>query len=318
MDLRKGHFKMTSSNMKQSHGYLAVGSPFRVPIQTVTLMICLFSIASLSANWFVYNFPGNNYIFHSSVINCLWLFFSFLILSYKLDVKTISREDAKEYFIYIIVILLTAFGLNAIQYTPYAPIDQYIIKVEEYLHLDTLACIGWLQKHSTLIDAFDFIYRLIGFELFALPIIAILYKKYYYLYEYYFLLLITTLLGFIFYYFFPTTGPASIFLIPFFSEEQIATGLKFQELHHYQQPSTLAGGMIAMPSYHVIWAYLITYFTRFNPYVCFIAACINFLIIVSCVLLGWHYILDVIGSLFTVLIALWIKNRCRIQDHLYR
>lgn len=304
---------MTLSNMKQSHGYLTAASPFTAPIRTVTLMLCLFSVASLGANWFVYNFPGNNYIFHSSVTNCIWLFFSFLILSYKLDVKTISREDAKEYFIYIIIILLVAFGLNAIQYTPYAPIDRYIIKLEQYLHLDTLACIGWLRRHEALTDSFDFIYRLIGLELFALPIVAIFFKKYYYLYEYYFLLLITTLLGFIFYYFFPTTGPASIFHLSLFSEEQIATGLKFQELHHYQPPSTVAGGMIAMPSYHVIWAYLIAYFTRFNPYVCVIVTSINLLIIASCVLLGWHYILDVIGSLFTVLIALWIKNRCRIS-----
>ena len=278
-------------------------------VGTVALILCCFSMGSLSANWLVYDFPGNNYFDFSYISTYIWLLLCFIVLNYKLNLNFISQDATVEYCIYILFVAIVLFSTNAVQYTPFAPIDNHIIALEQRLHLNVLACVIWLHQHVDLRQSLGCVYEVIGIELLALPIMAIFLKKYYYLYEYYFLMLVTTLFGFVFYYFFPTTGPASMFHFPYFTGDQLATGLKFQEIHHYQQPSTIAGGMIAMPSFHVIWACLTAYLVRFQPVLCSILIVVNLIIILSCVLLGWHYFLDVIGSFLTVSIAIGIKKR---------
>ena len=294
--------------MNANKPYLMTRTPLTGSIQIVAIVLLFFSIIVLSVNGLVYEFPGNNYLFYKPVSSLVVLFLSFTALTHQLGVPVINKEAAVEYFIYIGFIMLLTFSANAIQYTPFEPIDRHIIALEQWLHLNGPAYITWLHQHAILHQHFEYIYPMINLELLALPVAGILLKKYDYLYEYYFLMLISVSLGYAFYYFFPTTGPASMFHLPYFTEEQLATGLKFQQIHHYTQPSTMAGGMIAMPSYHVIWCCLTAYFARFQPILCAIVVIINTLIILSCVLLGWHYVLDIIGSFITVGLALWIKN----------
>ena len=288
--------------------YLMTRAPLARSIQMVTIGLACFSIMAFMVNYFIYGFPGNNYFFYTPIINLALLLLSFLVLSHQLGLTIVSKEAAVEYCVYIIFVMILTFSSNAIQYTPFTPIDHYIIAFEQWLHLDGSTYMSWLYHQGTLQQSFDYIYQIIGLELLAFPIAAILLKQYAYLYEYYFLMLVAALLGYLFYYFFPTTGPASMFHLPYFSEEQLATGLKFREIHQYQQPSTMAGGMIAMPSFHVIWSCLIAYCLRFEPIACAIIAGINTLIIASCVLLGWHYLLDIVGGFLTVMLAIWIKK----------
>lgn len=292
--------------------YLFNESPLIPCIRTVALLLCCFALACMCANALVYEFPGNNYLYYGQIRHLLWLFFSFLALSYTLGVSVMTYDDAVEYFVYMVFVVIVTFASNAIQYTPFEPIDSAIIALEESLHLSVSASVLWLHQYPGLKHMFAGIYELIGLELLVIPIAAIYLKQYYYLYEFYFLMLVTTLLGFVFYYFFPTTGPASMLHLSFFSDEQIATGLKFREIHHYQSPSTLAGGMIAMPSFHVIWAFLAVYFMRFQPLFCFIVVVFNVFIMLSCVLLGWHYYLDIVGSFMTFALAFGIKKWCGI------
>lgn len=296
--------------MSISKPYLMTRPLLARSIQMVAIGLFCFSIMAFMVNYLIYEFPGNNYFFYTPIINLAVLLLSFTALSYKLGLTIVSQEAAIEYCIYIIFVMILTFSSNAIQYTPFNPIDHHIIALEQWLHLNGQAYMSWLYHQGTLQHNFEYLYQLTGLELLALPIAAILLKKYSYLYEYYFLMLVAALLGYVFYYFFPTTGPASMFHLPYFSEEQLATGLKFREIHQYKQPSTMAGGMIAMPSYHVIWSCLIAYCMRFQPIVCAIVVVINTLIIASCVLLGWHYLLDIVGSFLTIILALWIKKLC--------
>jgi membrane-associated phospholipid phosphatase len=109
------------------------------------------------------------------------------------------------------------------------------------------------------------------------------------------------LIGFIVYYFFPTTAPASVLHSDYFIKEQLATGLKFTQIHQYIQPTTLDGGLIAFPSFHVIWAWLCLYLIRSWFVVFYVFLFINILLIFSCVMLGWHYFLDIILSFLILL-----------------
>jgi membrane-associated phospholipid phosphatase len=136
-----------------------------------------------------------------------------------------------------------------------------------------------------------------------LPLLFIFIDQFELLREYYFLLLVTTLIGFIIYYFFPTTAPASVMKGAYFSSEQLATGLKFHEIHSGIPPSTNLGGLIAFPSYHCIWALCCLYLLKDHPIPFFILLVLNSIILISCFMIGWHYLADVIGGVLVTYIA---------------
>ena len=69
----------------------------------------------------------------------------------------------------------------------------------------------------------------------------------------------SSIAGSLIYYFFPSSGPAGIFQSPDFLPVQRLTQIKFEQVHHFQPVTTLLGGLIAFPSFHVCWSVLATY-----------------------------------------------------------
>lgn len=203
----------------------------------------------------------------------------------------------KEVFFLFGSMALIILGTNAIQYTPFPPIDQHIMHWSEWMHIDFVRMLAWSNAHPKLYTSMEFIYESLTYQLTYLPLILICLGRFERLHEYYFLLLLTALIGFSFYYFFPTTAPASVIDSPYFTQAQHATELKFKQIHNHIQPSTREGGMIAFPSFHVIWAWLCVWLVRDWTWAFKILLLLNTGMVVSCVLLGWHYILDVIASI---------------------
>ena len=129
------------------------------------------------------------------------------------------------------------------------------------------------------------------------PIVLIIFQEKIELHAFYQFIMRSTVIGFLIYFFFPSCGPASFFPKEFFEYYQLDNSLKFQQIHHGLYPTTELGGLIAFPSFHVIWAYACVYplekraWIQSMMYLWFIFICI------SCVMLGWHYSLDIVGSL---------------------
>lgn len=278
------------------------------------LFFC-FSVVVLIFNILIYQFPGINYLQHNFESILIFLFINIVLLFRILGIQIITKKIIQEYLLFILVSVLIVFGANAIQYTPFNPIDASILALEKKLHIDSLASIIWTHQHPEIYQYLQHIYNLLTLEMIIFPIYVLTIKKYDYLHDYFFLLLTAACIGFIFYYFFPTTGPASHFPSSYFSIDQLATGVKFDQIHHYQQPTTQSGGLIAMPSFHVIWAWLIVYLIRFKPLYCIPTAIINIFLTGACVLLGWHYYLDIVGSLIVLLISFLIYKRGIIRQH---
>lgn len=198
---------------------------------------------------------------------------------------------------------IIALVTNAVQYTPFPPIDEYILKFEVRLGIKMPAILAWLYHHPTFKTLLNFIYDSLPYQMTYIPLALILLGKKTYIREYYFLLLISALMGFSFYYFFPTTAPASIINSDYFSEAQHATELKFIQIHQHIAPTTLDGGLIALPSFHAIWAWLCLYAVRGWPIIFFTLLPVNCLLILSCVLLGWHYFLDIVSAWILIFFA---------------
>ncbi|MDX2346397.1 MAG: phosphatase PAP2 family protein [Legionella sp.] len=220
-----------------------------------------------------------------------------------------AAKKTREVLYLFLVMAVIAIGSTAIQYTPFKPIDQSILNGSQWMHLDLTALMHWSATHPMLYHSMEVAYDSIPLQMAYLPLVLILFGQFERLHEYYFLLLLTAFIGYTFYYFFPTTAPASILESPYFTEAQHATGLKFHQIHAHIKPTTLEGGMIAFPSFHVIWAWLCAFMVRDWPLAFMVILTLNIAVTFSCVLLGWHYILDVIASVMVLLFSYAVYSK---------
>jgi hypothetical protein len=267
---------------------------------TIILLCFSFSITALWINTTHTHYIGNNY----APFNITWASTA-LLLSYIGACVFYSpthhiTQKIKEVGFFFGSMALVLLGTNAVQYTPFPPIDQNILNWSAWMHTDIANTVTWSHAHPMLYKSMEYVYNSLDIQLTYLPLVLILFGRFERLHEYYFLLLTTALIGFTFYYFFPTTAPASIINSPYFSEAQHATGLKFKQIHNHIQPTTLEGGMIAFPSFHVIWAWLCVWLVRDWVWVFRPLLILNIGIAISCVLLGWHYVLDIIASMMVL------------------
>lgn len=289
---------------------------YKHQLSILIVLVLSMSIAIFTANYYWFRFPGLFY-FDTAFLGAAILLFMVhhgLKLQFGWRNDMVLLQMIREANIYATIITVILFATSAVQYTPFNPIDKQIISIEHYLHLDLQASIAWLNQHLNLKSFAIMSYNSLSYQLFLIPIIVLLLRQYDALYQFYFLCLITWLIGSMIYFFFPTTAPASVIDSPYFMDAQRATGLKFWQLHHYIQPLSAEGGLIAMPSFHVIWAWLCTNLVRSWPPIFVLIGSVNLILVFGCVFLGWHYFLDVLGSIATLLISHYIY---RLSNKIY-
>lgn len=273
--------------------------------------ILLLSLAGYYVNHSFYHFLGNNYFPDNPL-----LLASLLLLNYWGFILTYGKErlitkSVKELLYFLGIMSLIALATNVVQLTPFEAIDQSIVNFESWLGINTAAILEWTAAHSYFKTLLGIIYDSLPYQMSFLPVMIIFLGRFNLIRDYYFLLLFTTLIGFCIYYFFPTMAPASIINSPLFSNEEIATGLKFLQIHHHQLATTNEGGLIAMPSFHTIWALLCVYLLKEWTIACLLLLCINLLLISSCVLLGWHYCSDVVAGIILLAVAFYCLKLCK-------
>ncbi|MFC3909289.1 phosphatase PAP2 family protein [Legionella dresdenensis] len=273
-------------------------------------VVLLISIACLAVNHYVYQFPGNNYLpeagLSAGIVLLLCVLGAKVLFTsnnhYLIQLTTIL---CIYYSTLISIILLT----NAVQYTPFAPIDPFLIAIGSKIGIDMTAIVYWTTNHDLLKRVLSAAYDSLPLQLTLVPVALALIQRPERVQEFCCLVLISAIIGFSFYYFFPTTAPASNMASSLFSIEQYATGIKFHEIHNYIQPSTLAGGLIALPSFHIIWAWFCTYLVRDYAILFAILLTTNSVLAFSCVLLGWHYPVDIFGSILIIIFTHRIYQR---------
>lgn len=266
-------------------------------------VITVLSISSLLVNYFIYQYPMNNYFPPGTP-----LFFVIVLLFYLGLIIFFGKEHTVTHrglhlFYLITVMSLIALATNATQLTPFAPIDEAIIAFEQQFSIDLPGIIAWTKQHPIVDIILRCTYDTLPYQMCLIPLIILIHGQLKALQDYYFLLLGTTLISFTFYYFYPTTAPASILDSSLFSPYQLATGIKFTQLHQHIKPFTLEGGLIAFPSCHTVWALCCTYLVRQWKAVFITLSMLNSILLCSCVLLGWHYLSDIIAGIFIVLIV---------------
>lgn len=277
-------------------------------------LILLLSLIVLVLNALFHQFSGINYFppHFFVLVSILGLIHlgSNLLFSHQIRVK-----DTVSHIIYLFAAMsVIACATNAVQLTPFTPIDQTIVAFERLFQINMADIVSWTTNHPLLKELLITVYDSLPYQMCLIPLFVIIMGRFRLMNEYYFLLFFTCLLGFGFYYFFPTTAPASVTVSTLFSVNQTATALKFQQIHSYITPTTIEGGLIALPSFHCIWALLCTYLLRAWTPLLISAIVMNSLLMASCVLLGWHYPLDVVAAIGLVGFGIYCMRRCVVTN----
>lgn len=278
-------------------------------------LMLLVGAMGLLVNWLVTAYPGNNYL------PAAWYFlapFVLLMLGVAWYAKEISPRLAmftRFYTLYFIYSFCLAIVLNGIQFSPFATIDRYLMQWDQLLGIDTPMLIAWTAHHPLTKLLFEIAYTAVAVELMLLPAFLALFRFEKRLNEYLLMLSFTVIIGSLIYYFFPTAAPVSVFDSPYFLHLERDTVLKFQQIRDYIQPTTQQGGLIAFPSFHVVWALICAYVLRKKWWAFVPIAFVNLMAIVATVMLGWHYFVDVIAAFLLAVLGVWFAKRLlpRIQ-----
>ena len=207
--------------------------------------------------------------------------------------------------LYALANVALALFVSGAQFTPFPPIDLALQRWDHALHFDTAAVLTWTAAHPRLRVLLCLCYDSTDAQLALAPLIAGFafdrrrMRVYLYAFVYSFIA------GGLFYYFFPSSGPGSVYRSPYFVNVQLLTSAKFYWVHHFQEVPTIMGGMIAFPSFHVLWTVLTTYAALPSRRLFWGVAALNILVVASTLLLGWHYLVDVPAGLLLGALSLY-------------
>lgn len=273
------------------------------PIEQITLavtfgIICSF-ILMFWVNYSFYNFPGITYI-PGDFMAKLGLIILLLNIGCHLSLTAdhwLSQLLIRFTKVFLLLCIIASFT-NAVQLTPFTPIDSWLLQIDQALGVNMTRLLSFTYSSTLFTQVLKFVYLHLDTELTLTMIAIVIFKHQPSENRFFFLILLSALIGFDFYYFFPTTAPASMVDSPYFTYSQRYTGIKFDLIHQYKLANSIEGGLIAMPSYHCLWALICQYYwyCRF-PKAAHLLLPFNGLILVSCVMLGWHYLVDVLASM---------------------
>jgi len=277
----------------------------------LTLLLIGASItATLNAlNYFYWQLPASNWGYELPLlgVGAVMIFF----IAWGMYVKDISPRGSTALWgcgFYFWSFLITTAMTQSVQATPFSPIDAQLVKADAWFGVDLPMLMAWTHAHPFLHHWLTKIYYSMVTELLLIPIILICLNARRTLSIFFIAILTSFFVGALIYYFFPTMAPSGIFHSPYFTKAQYHTSDAFFQVHHHLKITASDGGLVAFPSFHVIWASILTYCCRIKKYFFYPALIFNTLLILATLLLGWHYLMDVLTGIALAMIAIYIAE----------
>lgn len=196
----------------------------------------------------------------------------------------------------LVLMAAIMLGASAIALTPHTTIDNTLYHLDASLGFHVTALMAWAHQFPSFINVLNVCYLSWGYQITLVPIALGILKKQHRLDEYVIAFLSLFIIGGAIYYFFPTVAPAGVEHSAYFTASQHQLVTFFMEVHHHQSFSQLPDGLIAFPSFHVMYALLILFVLRSTKWLLFPMLIINGLLIFSTMALGYHYLMDVLAS----------------------
>ena len=228
------------------------------------LMALVMIIIALSGIFYAYNEFDFHYtthlIFATNIQAMSWIdivmliIFGLILFFYGIGVRKLYPYSATLIWgigAYFWVLLANMLFANALQSTPFPPIDHTLIKIDQWMHINSAALMRWTHEHNYIHAVFMVVYNFLEYELVFLPVMLILFGARRRLTVFFIAQLSSYLIGGLIYYFWPTMAPSGIIHSPYFLPEQHDTSMRFYDVHHFIKTNATDGGLIAFPSFHV-------------------------------------------------------------------
>ncbi|PHQ79223.1 MAG: hypothetical protein COB66_07285 [Coxiella sp. (in: Bacteria)] len=224
----------------------------------------------------------------------------------------VSERLSLVIFTFTMYCLSLAAGLmltQGIETTPFPTIDPWLLHADQVLGFNQTALMNFVYTHAWLKQIFIYGYNSLIPELTVLPLAMALMLRNRSVKVFLFAMLFSYPLGTLIFYFFPTTAPASVIHNIHFTFQEHDTFIKFYQMHHHMKITTTDGGLIAFPSFHVIWGVLLIYLARDKKWLLYPLLLWNSVLIGSTMALGWHYLIDVIAGITIAGSCLYLGER---------
>ena len=211
-----------------------------------------------------------------------------------------------------IMVGFTCYICGAVSSTAFPLIDHPLLHIDQLVHFSTVNSMAWVQQHPYIHKALSFSYNIWAPESLCIALFCAAMKDKIILMRYINSILLTTIIGSLIYYFLPSCGPASLLHSPYFPSSETVVYPTYYAIHFHGQLKDQLVALIAFPSFHVINSVLIchvlskywitkNYKWRIPITILFL---FNILLIASTLMLGHHYIADVIAG-FIIAVLSW-------------
>ncbi len=198
--------------------------------------------------------------------------------------------------------------VTGLQYTPHAAIDARLAAFDARAGVSVTGLLAWTHARPPLLRLLRVCYAVLDAEVFVVPALVALTGDERRMRVYLHAGALSFLAGGLFYWFYPSSGPASLLSSPYFTAEQLSTSLKFRLIHSGVTPPSGSGGMIAFPSFHVVWAVLLAWASLADRRLARAVVPLNALMIAATLLLAWHFLADALGGLALASASLWLAE----------
>ncbi|MBK2124024.1 phosphatase PAP2 family protein, partial [Fangia hongkongensis] len=204
--------------------------------------------------------------------------------------------------ILLIASTVMSFFAGSVALTPFKPIDKVLYHLDMILGFQQNYWLSVVYKMPWLHELLTIAYYSLTPQVLILPFVAVFLTSEERIYDYFNKVFLLNVIGFSIYYFLPTASPASLLNHQYLVKGQINLAQQFITLHSGKLPHVLGEGLISFPSFHVIWSLMVTLLFR-KTWLFYPLLILNIFLWCGTVLLGWHYIVDVIASFILVVMV---------------
>jgi membrane-associated phospholipid phosphatase len=176
-------------------------------------------------------------------------------------------------------------------------LSQQLRHVDALLHFHQLTWMVWASHYPRFEHVLTFAYTAWSGEIVLMAPLLALCRQFKRALTYIFLAMIILTVCCVIYMIWPSLPPAADFSnVHFFEKSSYALIHRYYAIHQHHIYHIGNNGLIAFPSFHVAMALLMIWATRYLKWVWPLLIIFNGIVIISTLLLGYHYLVDVIGS----------------------
>ena len=271
---------------------------------------CLFAFLSLMVIFLIVNTLTFKYAFVNAFRSYQVVLFAGNLIAYAIAVSSGVHNGYLVTVIKGIGLIGTIIGFHLLMVgiiitTPFPLQDQNFYNMDLALGYDHKMLIQYMIDHTYIRIILSYLYDSLKTVVLSVGIGLLLSLSItlYYRYAAYFL--ISFLIGALIYYFFPSTDVASIVPSPIFSPSAYVAIHQFDLEHNYRVITQFAIALISMPSFHTIWAMAISFVFWKQKIMRYVAIFYTTMVIISALLLGAHFLVDIIAGLIISIIVWW-------------